>query len=92
MSLIERGWCLAALGRAEEGIPLLTDGLVGWHDLGLIVWRPWALTLLGDAWRMAGQWQAALEHLAEGGALRRNEKNDGFRRRRSGSPGTFCWR
>jgi predicted ATPase len=65
VALIERGWCLAALGRAEDGIPLLTTGAVGWLDLGYIVWRPWALTLLGDACRMAGQWQTALEHLAE---------------------------
>jgi predicted ATPase len=27
--------------------------------------RPWLLTLLGDACRMAGQYQAALEHVAE---------------------------
>ena len=27
VALIERGWCLAALGRADEGIPLLTAGL-----------------------------------------------------------------
>jgi predicted ATPase len=65
MALIERGWCLAALGRADEGIPPLAAGLAGLHDLGFILWRPWALTLLGDACRMAGQWQTALEHLAE---------------------------
>jgi predicted ATPase len=65
VALIERGWCMAALGRADEGIPLLTYGAAGWHDLGYILWRPWALTLLGDACRMAGQWQAGLKHLAE---------------------------
>jgi hypothetical protein len=27
MALIERGWSLAGLGRAGEGIPLLTTGL-----------------------------------------------------------------
>jgi class 3 adenylate cyclase/predicted ATPase len=64
-ALIDRGWCLAALGRADEGIPLLTAGAAGWHDLGFMVWRPWVLTLLGDACRMAGQWQTALGHLAE---------------------------
>jgi tetratricopeptide (TPR) repeat protein len=65
MGLIERGWCLAALGPADEGIPLLTAGMVGLYELGYIVWRPWALTLLGDTCRMAGQWQAALDHLAK---------------------------
>jgi predicted ATPase len=63
--LIERGWCLAASGRADEGIRLVTVGLAGWDELGFLIWRPWALTVLADACRMAGQWQAALEHLGE---------------------------
>jgi class 3 adenylate cyclase/tetratricopeptide (TPR) repeat protein len=63
MALIERGWCLAALARADEGIPLLTAGLGGWDEAGLIIWKSWGLTLLGDACRMAGRWRAALEHL-----------------------------
>jgi predicted ATPase len=64
-ALVYRGWCLAALGRADEGIPLLSDGVAGYHQLGLRVWRPRRLALLGDAWRMAGQCQAALGHFAE---------------------------
>jgi predicted ATPase len=59
------GWCLAALGRADEGIPLLTAGIAGWNEIGLAIIRPWLLTLLGDACRMAGQYQAALAHIAE---------------------------
>ena len=61
-SLIQRGWSLAELGRADEGIPLLAAGL---RDLGYISFRPSVLTLLGDACRMAAQWQAALAHFAE---------------------------
>jgi predicted ATPase len=61
-ALIYRGWSLAGLGRADDGIPLLAAGL---RDLGYISFRPWALTLLADACRMAGQWRAALAHLAE---------------------------
>jgi tetratricopeptide (TPR) repeat protein len=61
-ALIERGWSLAGLGRADDGIPLLAAGL---RDLGFISFRPWTLTLLADTYRMAGQWQAALDHLAE---------------------------
>jgi class 3 adenylate cyclase/tetratricopeptide (TPR) repeat protein len=64
-ALMERGWCLAALGRADEGIPLLAAGLPWLDEIGFIIWKPWFLTLLGDACRMAGRWQAALEHLAE---------------------------
>jgi predicted ATPase len=64
MALIERGWSLAALGRADEGIPLLAAGLAGWRDHGFVVFKPWALTLLADARRAARQWQAALDHLA----------------------------
>jgi len=64
-ALIWRGWCLAALGCPDEGIPLLTAGLAGWDEFGFIIWRPWVLTFLADACRMAGQRQAALDHLVE---------------------------
>jgi class 3 adenylate cyclase/tetratricopeptide (TPR) repeat protein len=60
--LMLRGWCLAALGRVDEGIRLLTTGL---DQLKLVSFRPSALTRLGDACRMAGQLQSALGHLAE---------------------------
>jgi class 3 adenylate cyclase/tetratricopeptide (TPR) repeat protein len=69
MGLIERGWSLAGLGRADQGIPLLAAGLAGLHDHGFVVFRPWALTLLADAYRAAGQWRAALAHLAEARGL-----------------------
>jgi predicted ATPase len=61
-ALIQRGWSLAGLGRADEGIPLVASGLRG---PGYISFRPGALTLLADACRMAGQWRAALAHLTE---------------------------
>ena len=51
------------MGRADEGVPLLAAGGAGQRDLGFFV--PWALTLLGDACHMAGQWRAALAHFAE---------------------------
>jgi predicted ATPase len=63
--LIFRGWCLAALGRADEGIPLLSTGLGRMHDVGFMAHTPACLTLLSDACRMAGRCQAALGHLAE---------------------------
>jgi predicted ATPase len=65
LGLIRRGWCLAALGRAEEGIPLLSGSSTELYDGGFKAHRPFWLTLLADACRMAGQWQSALGHLAE---------------------------
>jgi predicted ATPase len=69
MAFALRGWCLSALGREDEGIRLLSAGLAGRHELGLIVHRPLLLALLGDSCRMAGQCQAALENFAEARAL-----------------------
>jgi predicted ATPase len=65
VGLVFRGWSVAALGQADEGISLLTTGLAGMREAGFILYRPQNLTLLGDACRMAGQWQAALGHCAE---------------------------
>jgi class 3 adenylate cyclase/tetratricopeptide (TPR) repeat protein len=65
VALNRRGWSLAALGRADEGIPLLTAGLAGWDQVGLMVGKLFEKALLGDACRMAGQLQLALRHLAE---------------------------
>jgi class 3 adenylate cyclase/tetratricopeptide (TPR) repeat protein len=65
MVLVHRGWCLAALGDADQGIRLLTSGLAGLRDGGYMVNTPWVLTLLADACRKAGQLPAALVHLAE---------------------------
>jgi class 3 adenylate cyclase/predicted ATPase len=64
-ALIWRGWCLAALGRADEGIPLMIAGLAGSDELGFMLWRPFFLTSLGDAQRMTGQWHEALRYFAE---------------------------
>ncbi len=61
-ALIYRGWCLAALGRAHEGIPLLTAGVAGLDQLGFMAFRPLYLSLLADACRMGAQRQAALHH------------------------------
>jgi tetratricopeptide (TPR) repeat protein len=64
-ALVCRGWCLAALGCADEGNSLLIAGLAVSDELGVTMWRPWILSLLGDARRMTGQWAPALKHLAE---------------------------
>jgi predicted ATPase len=64
-TLAQRGWCLAALGHADEGIRLLNAGITGLRETRLMIFRPFYLTLLADARRMAGQFHAALDHLAE---------------------------
>jgi len=64
-ALTQRGWSLAALGHADEGITLLSGGMAGRLDSGWMAGRPAVLTRLADACRMAGQLQAALAHLAE---------------------------
>jgi len=65
VGLMYRGWCLAALGHADEGIPLVKTGFGGLDHVGHMLRRPWLLNNFADACRMAGQWQAALAHLAE---------------------------
>jgi predicted ATPase len=64
MALSWRGWCLVALKRADVGMPLVTAGLASWGELGIIIWRPLVLTLLADTCGMAGQVQAALDHVS----------------------------
>ncbi len=65
LALNRRGWCLAALGHADEGIALLTAGVAAWEEVGALLGRPFEKAFLADACRMAGQWQAALGHFAE---------------------------
>jgi class 3 adenylate cyclase len=63
LGLAFRGWCLAALGQPDQGIPLITTGLSEVRDNVLHV--PHVLTLLADAHRMAGQAQVALACVAD---------------------------
>jgi tetratricopeptide (TPR) repeat protein len=72
-----RGWSLAALGRPDDGVPLLTRGLAG-IDAVQSLKRPERLTLLADGWRMAGQLQAALAQLAEARRLAAETGNRPF--------------
>jgi predicted ATPase len=65
MGSVYRGWALAALGHADEGITNLGLGLASLDDVGVMIWRPLLLTLFADACRIAGQLPAALGHLTE---------------------------
>ncbi len=65
LGLVSRGWSLTALGHADFGIPLMTTGLADLRAVGTATVIPSALTTLADAYRMTGQAQVALTHLAE---------------------------
>jgi tetratricopeptide (TPR) repeat protein len=74
IALTRRGSCLAALGRADEGVAALTAGVALWEEVGSLLGVPFEKARLADACRMAGQWQAALELFAE--ARRRAEETE----------------
>src|SRR5262249_53518873 len=75
VGLVLRGWCLTALGQADEGIRLLTTGSAVAQGVGIRNWIPWMLALLTDACRMAGEWQAALGHIADSHRLAEETQN-----------------
>jgi predicted ATPase len=62
---IMRGWCLAKLGSAVEGIPLLLAGLAKCRDADCTAIVPFLLTTVADAYRMTGQLEPALDRLVE---------------------------
>jgi predicted ATPase len=62
---IMRGWCLAKLGSAAEGIPLLLAGLAKCRDADCTAIVPFLLTTVADAYRMAGQVELALNRVVE---------------------------
>jgi hypothetical protein len=66
---IMHGWCLVSLGQAEEGIPLLLDGLTVCRTGGRTLMIPFFLTVLADAYGMAGQPKKGLDQLAEAAKL-----------------------
>jgi predicted ATPase len=47
--LVHRGWSMTALGQAQEGFALLTEGLSVLRNIGAIVATPSALTMLAEA-------------------------------------------
>ncbi len=60
-----QGCALAALGRAEEGLPLLHRGLAVMRAIGQGLHLPQTLTMLADAYGKAGQPEEGLRRLAE---------------------------
>ena len=65
VALVHRGWSLAALGHANDGILLLSGGLAGFRAAECTNQAPPGLTMLADADRSAGRLSAGLAHLVE---------------------------
>ena len=66
---IQRGWCLAILDRAEEGIALLLEGLASLRKIGFRLFLPWYLALLAEANGHVGQFEEGLERLDQAGTM-----------------------
>jgi tetratricopeptide (TPR) repeat protein len=65
MSMVWRGWSLAALGHSEEGVSLMTKAFIALSERGAAIYRPRILTLLAEVHGMAGRPEAGLGHLDE---------------------------
>jgi class 3 adenylate cyclase/tetratricopeptide (TPR) repeat protein len=65
MSQIWRGWCLAALGEPLVGLQHLARGLAAYRAAGTEVYVPAFLRFFAEAYRVAGQPEAALAQLDE---------------------------
>jgi tetratricopeptide (TPR) repeat protein len=91
VSLMFRGWSLAALGRPDDSIPLLTRGMAG-IDAVQLRKSPWRLTLLADGCHMAGQLPAALAHLAKARRLVDETENRPHQAETRGCRVTCSWR
>ena len=63
--IVHRGWSLAALGQAQEGLSLLTEGLSVQSATGGVTWMPWTLTLFADAHAKLNEVAQAQNCLAE---------------------------
>jgi predicted ATPase len=66
---ILHGRCLAELGRTDEGLERIRQGLAGWQATGALSHRPFQLALLAEALGRAGRPAEALNALAEALAL-----------------------
>jgi class 3 adenylate cyclase/predicted ATPase len=62
---IMRGWHLAAIGQATDGIPMLQQGLTDYRATGSKLTLPFFLMTLAEAYGKAGQPEKGLDTLAE---------------------------
>jgi len=64
-----RGYACAWQGQTEEGVAELRAGLDAQFATGAILFRPWFLLYLGDAYGTAERFKEALDVIAEGIAI-----------------------
>jgi predicted ATPase len=63
--IIFRGWVLTALGQAQEGLALITQGLSMYRATGAVLLTPSMLTRVAEAYARLGQPVEGLNCLAE---------------------------
>jgi len=64
-STVTRGWTLIELGRAEEAIEEIQQGLVGHQATGTVLLRPHFLALLAEALKKAGRIEEGFQVLED---------------------------
>jgi predicted ATPase len=70
---ILRGWALAMLGKGDEGVAQIQEGVSDWQAIGAGVAGPHCLAMLAEAFAKAGQVDEGLNALAD--ALAAAEKS-----------------
>ena len=67
--MIFQGWAGAELGRKAEGIAQIRAGLATYHTTECVLWLPYFLAVLAEAYGRSGQAEEGLSVLAEAVAL-----------------------
>jgi predicted ATPase len=65
LATVVRGWCVASLGKPDEGITQLQQCVTMWRSFGAEVGVPLFLTFLADAYGKAGRPEEGLKQIAE---------------------------
>ena len=65
LAKVVRGWCVASLGKPDEGIAQLQHCVTLWRSFGAEVGVPLFLTFLADAYGKAGRPEEGLKQIAE---------------------------
>jgi predicted ATPase len=69
LAMVVRGWCLASLGKPDEGITQLQKCVTLWRSFGAEVGMPLFLTFLADAYGKAARPDEGLTQIEEAARL-----------------------